>query len=162
MDGDLKRTSQNEGDQDMSAEGHDASARSGSCHENELPGFISSLFRYNQMRRFKDIVRDLGYQLGGGSYTYSQDDHELLDKIIENLSSEVSILSEPNASTLNAQFTHLKQVYEDALNTDPSKFIPDMKVYTSQDVAEYGLEFISQIDPRYVHDINTNWGWYLN
>jgi hypothetical protein len=47
-------------------------------------------------------------------------------------------------------FAEVKKSYEAAINIEPSHIIPDMNVYTSENIGDYGLEFLSYIDSNFV------------
>ncbi len=114
------------------------------------------------MRRFKNFVREFGQQMSGSSESQDQDEKDYIDKMIESLTTEVDALEEPNMQMLTSMFMKMKRLFEESLGTDLSQYTPDMKVYTSQDISNYDLEFLSQIDPRFVQDLEINWNWYLN
>jgi hypothetical protein len=46
------------------------------------------------------------------------------------------------------------------LTADESE-LKDQTVYTPLKMHQYGIDFISKVDPRFIQDINNNLDWYL-
>ena len=63
---------------------------------------------------------------------------------------------------LSEQFNRFQKSFETALKTDLSLIKPDPNVYSSENLGDFGLEFLSYIDPVFVQDIDLNRDWYLN
>jgi hypothetical protein len=63
---------------------------------------------------------------------------------------------------LYSQFSSFKQAFEKALTTDLSIWSPDPNVYSSENLGDFGQEFLSFLDPVFIQDINENMDWYLN
>ena len=82
--------------------------------------------------------------------------------MIEYLTREVDSVALPNREMLQAQFSRFKEAYERALSTDLSTWTPDPNVYSGENLWDYGVEFLSFIDPVFVQDIDANREWYQN
>ena len=63
---------------------------------------------------------------------------------------------------LYSQFSSFKQAFEKALTTDLSIWSPDPNVYSSENLGDFGQEFLSFLDSVFIQDINENMDWYLN
>jgi hypothetical protein len=63
---------------------------------------------------------------------------------------------------LYSQFSSFKQAFEKALTTDLSIWSPDPNVYSSENLGDFGQDFLSFLDPVFIQDINENMDWYLN
>lgn len=93
---------------------------------------------------------------------FSQDGMHHFDRVIEYFSKEADELSTPNREMLTSQFSRFKHAFEKALNTDLSTWVPDQNVYSSENLGDFGIEFLSFLDPVFIQDIEENMDWYLN
>ena len=62
---------------------------------------------------------------------------------------------------ISSQFSRFKEAYERALSTDLSSWRPDPNVYSGENLWEFGVEFLSYLDPVFLQDIESNREWYL-
>ena len=112
------------------------------------------------MRRFKETIKDLEIDFRHMP-GFSHDGQSHFDRVIEYLSQEVEQLATPNREFLSSQFSRFKEAYERALSTDLSSWRPDPNVYSGENLWEFGVEFLSYLDPVFLQDIESNREWYL-
>ena len=71
--------------------------------------------------------------------------------MVELLKREVVDLETYNREQLSLQCNKLHEVYSKALSTSDED-MADMKPYRADEMHTYGLEFLSQVEPRFVKD----------
>lgn len=79
---------------------------------------------------------------------------------MELVKREIDNLTDDNSKNLHSQFQQLQAAYEIALKSDLTKFDNSI-VYTPERMNEYGIDFLSYVDPRFVQDIQNNLEWYM-
>ena len=103
------------------------------------------------MRLFKNLVKEKDQARGS----------ELqIPQILEALQREVDELGSENRAALVRQFAAYKQAFERALSGEvegPTKVVSSESMMTE----EFGLEFLSFVDPKFARDVSQNSDWYL-
>jgi len=103
------------------------------------------------MRLFKTLIKEKNI----GRSTELQ-----MSEILEALQRDVDDLTQENRAALVQQFAAYKHAFERALAGETEG---SAKVVSSESMMtdEFGLEFLSYVDPKFVRDVSENSDWYL-
>lgn len=74
---------------------------------------------------------------------------------------DLADLEEKNKNTIKGVFDKVKDRYEEALsmNKDDPAF-KDKNIYIAENMADYGVEFTSYLEPNFIQDMQANKEWY--
>lgn len=78
--------------------------------------------------------------------------------IIELLRRDIMELEASNRDQLRQQYEKLREAYSKSLSAGSVK--PDSYPYNPDEMEEYGVSFLSYIEPLFVQDYHTNMQWY--
>lgn len=79
--------------------------------------------------------------------------------MVSVLEREVQNLSEGNREQLKKIYSEFQERYKKSLEPDNNEV--DKTVYRGDSTDQYGIDFLSYIDPQYTKDIMNNIDWYL-
>ena len=74
------------------------------------------------------------------------------------LMKDVDLMTGSNKENVVEQFDKLQKAYSHAMTCEQTL---DPVVYTSNNMGQFGLDFISWVDPKFVRDIDANMDWYM-
>lgn len=90
------------------------------------------------------------------------------DRLIEKFKGNLSALRVRNKFELEKQYRNFTDAYKEVerqvneIITNPeNQVIRAQFPYNPTKISEYGLDFLSFVDPHYVADIKKNYEWYL-
>lgn len=83
------------------------------------------------------------------------------DQLLDIIMADVEGLAVINRESIYSQFTRFKSIYEAALSNE-GPVEEDPRVVSGINMGEFGLEFLSWVDPKFVQDVHENMDWYLN
>lgn len=96
------------------------------------------------MASLETIQKDIA-NLEDDKEQQSQKKFQIMIELVRN---EIESLTMDNKNNVLKQFEKMRLAYEQALQEDPTKI--DETVYSGENLDQYGIDFLSYIDPRFV------------
>jgi len=113
------------------------------------------------MRTFKKLIQERDLEIAQQPDDLNFVEHDKFakfDDLIKMLMKDVDLRTGPNKENVVEQFDKLQKAYTHAMTCEQTL---DPVVYTSNNMGQFGLDFISWVDPKFVRDIDLNMDWYM-
>ena len=113
------------------------------------------------MRTFKKLIQERDLEIAQQPDDLNFEEHDKFakfDDLIKMLMKDVDLMTGSNKENVVEQFDKLQKAYSHAMTCEQTL---DPVVYTSNNMGQFGLDFISWVDPKFVRDIDANMDWYM-